>query len=140
MKGIIAIVVVALAGCTSVKVRPLAAEAAVKHVCIQDNPKVTVPDFVTIVRDGFDRHGLSTEIVTGTPPKNCETLLTYTALRSWDVVTYLSHAELRLERGGRQIGYAEYHLKGGGGFALNKWASTKSKMDPVIDQLLGDYR
>jgi len=31
---------------------------------------------------------------------------------------------------------AEYHLRGGGGLSLMKWQSTKSKIDPVIDELL----
>ena len=56
-------------------------------------------------------------------------------LRSWDFVTYLSHAELRIEREGRQVAFAEYHLIGKGGLSLMKWASTKEKMDPVIDEL-----
>lgn len=129
-----------LSGCTAVTVRPLDKAAELKHVCIQDNPKVAVQDFVTIVRDGFDRHGISTEVIAGSAPERCEYLLTYTALRSWDFSPYLSHAELRIERGGRQVAYAEYHLKGKGGLALNKWASTKSKMDPVIDELLGAYK
>ena len=34
---------------------------------------------------------------------------------------------------------ASYHLNGGGGLALNKWASVKSKMDPVLDELLAAY-
>lgn len=51
-------------------------------------------------------------------------------------VTYLSHAELRIEKNGRQIAYAEYHLVGKGGLSLAKWASTKEKISPVIDELL----
>lgn len=129
-----------VAGCTSVTVRPVDKTAELKHLCIQDNPKVIVSDFVTVVRDGFDRHGISTEIVSGVAPPTCEYLLTYTALRSWDVTPYLSHAELRIEHKGRQVGYAEYHLKGKGGFDLTKWAGTKSKIDPVIDELLAGYR
>jgi hypothetical protein len=35
-----------------------------------------------------------------------------------------------------QIGFAEYHLNGKGGYDFGKWRGTKSKMDPVIDQLL----
>lgn len=62
--------------------------------------------------------------------------LTYTALRHWDMKPYLTHAELRLWRDGKQIGFAEYHLNGNGGFDLGKWRGTKAKMDPVIDQLL----
>ena len=121
-------------------VRPVDKATALKHVCIQENAKVAVDDFVSVVRDGFDLHGISTEVISGTAPERCEYLLTYTALRSWDFSPYLSHAELRIERAGRQIAYAEYHLKGKGGFALTKWASTKSKMDPVIDELLGAYQ
>jgi hypothetical protein len=107
------------------------------HVCIVSNPKVTVSDFVDVLRDGFNRHNVPTSVVTPEAARSCDVILTYTALRSWDVTTYLSHAELRLWRSGIEIGSADYHLKGKGGFSLNKWGSTKEKMDPVIDQLLG---
>ena len=53
------------------------------------------------------------------------------------MATYLHHAELRLEKNGNKIGYAEYHLNGKGGLSLTKWQSTKTKMDPIVDQLLG---
>ncbi len=49
---------------------------------------------------------------------------------------YLSHADLRLLRSGQEIANAQYHFRAKGGFALTKWAGTKSKMDPVIDELL----
>jgi hypothetical protein len=51
---------------------------------------------------------------------------------------YLSHAELRLLRAGTEIASAEYHLRAKGGFSVTKWAGTRSKMDPVIDELLGN--
>ena len=37
---------------------------------------------------------------------------------------------------GRQVAYAEYHLKGKGGYSMMKWQGVKTKMDPVMDQLL----
>lgn len=138
--SIVFLITIALAGCTAMNVQPVDRAIGLEHACIQENPRVQVSDFVTVVRDGFDRHGISTEVISGNPPANCEYLLTYTALRSWDFSPYLSHAELRIEREGRQIAYAEYHLRGKGGLALNKWAGTRSKMDPVIDELLGGYR
>ncbi|MEN8260627.1 MAG: Sbal_3080 family lipoprotein [Pseudomonadota bacterium] len=129
-----------LSGCTSVNVKPLDSSLAITKVCIEKNEKVIVPQFMDILRAGFDRHGLATEVFPSKPPVTCQVVLTYTALRSWDFTPYLSHAELWLrDSNGRQIAYAEYHLKGKGGFALNKWASTKSKMDPVIDELLAEY-
>lgn len=128
-------------GCTSVEVKPIDSSANVKHVCIQENPNVKVPDFLPVLREGFERHGISTEVIlsTGTVPKHCESVLTYIALQSWDVTTFLSHAELSLEKDGKQIATAKYHLTGKGGFSLMKWQSTKTKMDPVIDELLKEY-
>jgi hypothetical protein len=126
-------------GCTSVHVRPVDPTANLKHVCIQENPKVIVPNFLPIVREGFDRHGISTEVYPGDVPASCEYVLTYTALRSWDVAPYLSHAELHLASGGQEVASAEYHLVGKGGYSLMKWQAVKTKMDPVIDELLASY-
>jgi len=139
MRIIVAIVLFAISSsaCTSVAVRPVDPSIEMNKVCILENKKVIVSDFVQVLRDGFDRHGIATEVFSGNVPSDCEYVLTYTALRSWDLAPYLSHAELRIEKGGRQIAYAEYHLKGKGGLSLTKWAGTKEKMDPVIDQLLG---
>jgi hypothetical protein len=130
----------AITGCTSIQVSPVASGAKIQQVCIVENPKVAVSDFVDVLRDGFDRHHIATSVVSTNGARTCETTLTYTALRSWDFKPYLSHAELRLWRGGTQIGSAEYHLNGKGGFALTKWQGTKAKMDPVIDQLLQAVR
>ena len=127
-------------GCTSITMRPIEATQQLEHSCIQENPKVLVEDFVPVLRDGLSRHGISSEVYTGTAPPHCEFLLTYTALRRWDFAPYMSHAELRLETEGRQVAFAEYHLRGGGGFSLMKWQRTKAKMDPVIDELLAAYR
>src|SRR2546421_5411552 len=105
-------------GCASISVRPVSSELAIADVCIEENPKVVVDDFLSVVRDGFDRHGIATKVVTRPAPKECEYVLTYTALKNWDLGTYLHHAELRLERNGRIVGSAEYHLVGKGGLSL----------------------
>jgi len=126
-----------LAACTSITVQPVDPGVGIVYVCVQDNPKVIVSDFVPVVRAGFDRHGISTEVFSGSLPEKCEYVLTYTALRSWDMAPYLSHAELWLDRRGRRVASAEYHLNSKGGFSLMKWQGTQTKMDPVIDELLG---
>jgi hypothetical protein len=126
------------AGCTAVRVQPVAAAEQIRYVCIQENSKVMVDDFVPVLQDGFRRYGISTEIIQGSSrPERCEYVLTYTALRSWDLAPYLSYAELRIDKGGRAIASAQYRLRGKGGLSLTKWASTKAKIDPVIDELLG---
>ena len=64
-------------------------------------------------------------------------MLSYTARRSWSVVTYLSLAELRIrDEEGRQLASAYYRFRGRGLLAVKKWQSTETKMTPVIDQLL----
>ena len=130
----------ALSGCTAVTVKQVAASLHMKHVCFKENPAVIVPGFLDIVRDGFDRHGIATSVVSGDMPPGCEFQATYTALRSWDLTTYLSHAEIRIEKAGRQVGFAEYHLIGKGGYSMMKWQGVKTKMNPVIDALLAEYK
>ena len=51
----------------------------------------------------------------------------------------MSTADLTLTRNGYRVGSANYYLKGKGGFSLTKYASTESKLDNVVDQLLAGY-
>ena len=125
--------------CTNVTVREVDSSLQVSHVCIKDNPAVIVAEFIPVVRQGFQRHGITTEVYEEQKPRHCEYHLTYTALKTWDVGMYMHHAELQLYRGVEPIGYAEYHLDGKGGLDLSKWASVDSKMDPVIDELLAGF-
>lgn len=127
-------------GCTAVQVRPVDTKLEIKHVCIEDGQqKCFDGEMMGVIRDGFERHGITTQIYTGNLPSECKYHLTYMCNQTWDMAMYMHHAELRLYRSQAQIGYAEYHLKGGGGFSLMKWESTKKKMDPVIDELLSNY-
>ena len=131
--------VAGLSGCTSVQVKSLEPSVYVDLICIEQNPKVIVRDFLGVLEDGIARHGMKTRVYTGdTPPKDCEYIMTYTATQSWDFTTYLSHAELRIYKDNQQLASAIYHLTGGGGFALTKWEGTKTKMDPVIDELFAN--
>lgn len=130
-------ILIILSGCTSIKVQPLNISQPLSYICIRNNPKVTVPGFLSVVRNRFKHNGISTKVFNTNLPDDCQVILTYTALRSWDIVTYLSHAELRLEdKDGEQIAYAEYHLAGGGGLSLKKFDSVDKKMNPIIDELL----
>ena len=90
-----------------------------------------------MLESGFIRHGIETEIYEGSTPAHCEYVVTYIAGRSWDITPFMNHAELRLTNNGKTIGIATY--RHGGGFGLNKWASTETKMTPVIDELLSDF-
>lgn len=140
MKHLIpALALVALCACTSVKVKPLDSSLAMKHVCIHTNPAVRVSDFVTVMQDGFQRHGIAADVYDGDPPASCNFVTTYTALRSWDFKPYLSQAEIRITEHGRLVASATYHLNGKGGLSLMKWKGTKAKIDPVMDKLLAGF-
>jgi hypothetical protein len=130
---------IALSGCTSMKVTPLNSQIN-KDVCIEHNEKVKVNGFQEIIRNGFEERGFKTRVFTGEIPESCSTILTYTATRKWDLAPYMTDAEIWLrDKNGSRVGYAQYHLKGGGGLALNKWASAESKMARVINELLSAY-
>jgi hypothetical protein len=127
-------------GCTSITVRPVVTALQIKHVCVKDCQQMCFDgQMIGVIRDGFERHGITTLVYTGDMPSGCEYHLSYYCEVTWDMATYMHHAELRLYRGQSQIGYAEYHLNGEGGFSLMKWESTKKKMDPVMDRLLSRY-
>jgi hypothetical protein len=64
MKTLVRLVVCCgfFSACTSVTVRRPDTNLAIKHVCIQENPKVWVSDFLPVLKDGFTRHGIATTI------------------------------------------------------------------------------
>jgi hypothetical protein len=128
-----------MSACTTVNVAKIDTSAnPMKSVCIEQNPKVLVADFVGVVERGFLAHGIETSVYSVPLPASCEYSLTYTATRGWDLAPFMNFAELRLKRGPTTIGSATY--RHAGGFGLNKWASTESKMQPVIEQLLAGYQ
>jgi len=128
-----------LQACTSVNVRKVDASAhAMKLVCIEENPKVLVNDMLNVLEEGFQRHNIRTMVYRDKMPERCEYTLWYTATRGWDFTPFLNRAELRLRHNGESIASAKYDHSGG--FALNKWASTSTKLSPVIDELLAGFQ
>jgi hypothetical protein len=123
-------------GCTAISVKPVPSTIAIDRVYIRTNPKVLVSDFVDVLRDGFARHGIASEVIAEDAHAEGKYVVTYTALRSWDLAPYLSVAEIGIEKDGYPVASAHYHLRGKGGYDLGKYRGTKAKMDPVIDQLL----
>ena len=129
----------AILACTTVNVRKVdATKHPLQLVCIEENPKVLVSDLILVLENGFQRHNINTTVYRDKAPERCEYTLWYTAFRAWDLAPFLRNAELRLRRGDETIASATYNHSGG--LALNKWASTESKLDPVIDELLSGFR
>ncbi|WP_336165531.1 Sbal_3080 family lipoprotein [Acinetobacter ursingii] len=136
-KIILGLCSVGLASCTSVQVKPVASNEinAIDQICIVSNPAVTIDNFVSVIEKRIQYNGIRTIILNAEDARKCKYQLTYSARRSWDGVTYLSWAELKLYKNSYPIGDAEYRLKGKGGLSLTKWQSVETKMNPVVDEL-----
>ena len=135
----IVLLFIILTSCARTNVQKLDPSLQISHVCIQTNPQVAVQEFLPVVRRGFDRHGITTEVFQRDKPKYCKYHLTYTALRNWDLMLYMHFAELQLYYGNKPVAYAKYDLLGMGGLDFSKWASVESKMNPIIDELLSGF-
>jgi hypothetical protein len=123
-----------LSACAAVvEIRPVESTVAIQHVCIQENQNVGVGDFVQALRDGFDRHGISTEVFKDAKPANCEYVVTYLADTRWEWRVFLSDAQIRIEKDGRYVASASLHY---GKWATGKDQSTKEKIEPLIDEML----
>ena len=124
-------------GCTSVTVEPL--KPGVKEVAIRENPKVSMDGFLPYVRRSFEARGIATRIIKESDTAGDAYVVSYTALRSWDLTTYLSSAEFWVHHRSDLVGHAEYHLRGKGGLALTKFQHVETKLDPVFEELLANY-
>lgn len=130
-----------LLGCTTVHVQQLELQARPERVCIEPNPKVVVPEFMTILEEGIRRNQMqavplsdvSNPSAASAEALECDLVMRYVAYQDWDFTAFLTHAEIWLERDGRQVGYAQYMLFGG--LSPFKWQSARTKMEPVIDEL-----
>ena len=103
--------------------------------------KVIVKDMLPTIIEGFNEHGIKTYAYKGKNFDNeCSYILRYTALQSWDYIPYLSVAELILfDSQFNRLGYAKYELLLKGGYDFRKYKSVKSKVKPLINELLINY-
>lgn len=128
-----------LVGCTSIQVNNATGfnPESIRQVCIVDNPKVIIKDFNQIVERSFERYKIDAKTYKDTDNLSlCQTTLNYTATRSWDMAPYMVAAQFNLLQNGRQVSEASFRLRGNGGLAPNKWRSTETKINELVDQLL----
>ena len=128
---------------TKVDSKPIDASIyAITTVCIEENTEVKIADLTSLIHEGFERHGIATETYDKLP-ESCDFYVKYTATRRWDFVAFLSDARIAVYHRGKLIGFAERvgtrGVFGGGGTSPDKWASTKSKIDPLMDRLLEGF-
>ena len=137
--GILGLTCISVSACTSIQVKNTNGfqPKSLQKICIIRNPKVIVDGFENAMIQSFQRYNIQAQIYpANSQPAFCDATMTYTALRTWDVVTYLSSAQFTLYKDNQQVSEAKFHLKGKGGLALNKWRSTETKVNELVDELL----
>ncbi len=141
LRVLAALVTAVISGCTSISVRPIDANLGMSHIIILKNDRVEVDEFLPVLIEGCSRNGISTSVETHRyTPSEKDFVLQYTAFRSWDFANYLTRAEIEVFQNKQQVGYAEYHLRQDGGLSFMKWQGTESKIGPVVDELLKNYK
>jgi hypothetical protein len=140
-KSVLLAGLIALQGCTVVQVKPIDPKAhEFNHACIEKNPAVKMSGFLPMIEKRFADHGIATETYLERPPESCEYTVSYVAHWNWDIGYYLTDAEIVARRGGEVVGRGVYHLRNKGGLDLGKYASAESKINPVIDQMLAEFK
>ena len=123
-------------------VRPLAPNRDVAEICILENPKVIIADFLPVLQEGIQRNGLRSKVYREVP-STCAYVLEYIAFQRWDFTPFMSEANINLYNAKELVGTVSYKLPsgifGGGGVNPAKWNSTKEKLDPLLDELFQNY-
>lgn len=131
-----------LTGCNSYDVRPLAFNSSLQTVYVEHNPEVIIGDFEDVLVSAIRKSGLIVEVVNApaySDPSSCT--LRYTARRSWDIVPYLTYANIEIYQGSRLRAFGTYrHIGGSCSLSLFKWQGTEAKMVPLYEELFEAYK
>lgn len=146
LKELMAVTVLAsgmqlLDGCNSYKVIALPYDANLKGVVVVDNPKVRDGYFVPVLERAFSERGFRVRHGAATDAAGDEAVVTYSALRSWDIVPYLADADVVISKNGVQKASGHYH-HAGGSLSLDvftKWRGDEYKMADLYDKMLENY-
>ena len=133
---------VSLTGCATTNVTPLKLNTGekIQKVCVKHNPKVIVQNFEEIIISRLEYHDIATQVSSGDKPEVCEYSLRYIAYQKWDFSMVLTSAQLSIYKDDKKIGSAEYKLHAGGLLNPTKYKSNESKIEPLVDQLVGELK
>lgn len=87
--------------------------------------------YLQLLRDkGFEVR----QLAPGSNPDRCPVSTTFTGTWRWDVLLYMSYADIRVYANGAQVGHAEYDARWGGG-RPDKFISAENKIAELTNQL-----
>ena len=113
------LVTLLLVACSTTRVKPVAPQvigsaASVDRICIVENPRVAVKEFVNTYQSALEQRGYKVEVIRDRKAYSlamCPYLSEYTAFYAWDMVFYLSYAELTIYKDGKVAGSAVYRAR-----------------------------
>ena len=109
------------------------------EICIIENPKVK-KSFLPVYTDALKKNGISTKtLAPSSNTADCDFTSTYTALWSWDLVIYMSYAELNIYEKGGLAGNAVYDSRSGSA-NMGKFIDVDNKVNELVDGMLGEKR
>ena len=126
-----------LSGCGShqISVIPLSADLEINKICIENNPVVTIQEFLPVVQDAFILNGIPHEVFNGnTAPEDCSAVARYYALRSWDLKTYLRTAYVHIYINNNKVAGIDYYHPNN--LNTDKYDSVKEKISPPMNEML----
>ena len=121
--------------------------APFRNLCIEFNPDSAVTDVVPALQIELRKHRIESRVYEpGTTTDECGIWLRYVASIVWDVPPlsgtykpYVNTAALTLQAtNGAVLSSSQYEL--GSAFGMGKWASTQSKLAPVVTALLTGFQ
>lgn len=122
----------ALCACATSRVQPVPQAALLqeKRICVLENPRVRA-EFLDAYRAALSGRGYDVVVLKkAAPADHCPLTSRYTAHWAWDMVLYLSYAELNVYRDGAQAGRAEFRARG------SRFIDAETKVKELVNQLL----
>lgn len=128
-------------GCNSYKVTALPYDANLKGVVVVDNPKVRDGHFVPVLEKAFGERGFRVRHGAAADAAGDEAVVTYSALRSWDIVPYLTDADVFISKDGVRKASGHYHHNGRNWSldVFTKWRGDGYKMAELYERLLSNF-
>ncbi|MDF1874753.1 hypothetical protein JHD48_03265 [Sulfurimonas sp. SAG-AH-194-I05] len=112
-----------------------------EHVCVANNPYFKADRIDETIKEVFYKHGLRTSFYKKDAiPASCNHRVYYTHNGIFDTEPYLNQIDITMYKNKQEIGSVEYVLENTGGVNTDKFKSTKSKLTPVLEKLLKDYK
>lgn len=130
-----AALILALSGCAIDQRIERSESFSEKEICVVENPDVQSSFLEAYERVLLKRAYSVRRLPATSNLRECPITSTYTANWSWDIFLYMSYANIRIFKTGREIGSATYDSTHSGG-NFGKFISAESKINELTEKLL----